>query len=90
MTPADEIDIAYFSMEIATDRDWPTYAGGLGVLAGDFLRSAADADSRSSESLCFRGMDTSVSIWTRKDGKAKHRNLGDPKTSLNRSMPSFP
>jgi glycogen phosphorylase len=42
MPAADEIDIAYFSMEIAADPDWPTYAGGLGVLAGDFLRSAAD------------------------------------------------
>lgn len=34
--------IAYFSMEIALAHDIPTYAGGLGVLAGDTLRSAAD------------------------------------------------
>ncbi len=34
--------IAYFSMEIAVDEVMPTYAGGLGVLAGDTLRSAAD------------------------------------------------
>ena len=34
--------IAYFSMEIALENDIPTYAGGLGVLAGDTLRSAAD------------------------------------------------
>jgi starch phosphorylase len=34
--------IAYFSMEIAVDPRLPTYAGGLGVLAGDMLRSAAD------------------------------------------------
>ncbi len=34
--------IAYFSMEIALDPELPTYAGGLGVLAGDTLRSAAD------------------------------------------------
>ncbi|HHM05379.1 MAG TPA: alpha-glucan family phosphorylase [Gammaproteobacteria bacterium] len=34
--------IAYFSMEIALATDMPTYAGGLGVLAGDTLRSAAD------------------------------------------------
>jgi glycogen phosphorylase len=34
--------IAYFSMEIAVDPQIPTYAGGLGVLAGDALRSAAD------------------------------------------------
>lgn len=34
--------IAYFSMEIALAPHIPTYAGGLGVLAGDTLRSAAD------------------------------------------------
>jgi starch phosphorylase len=36
--------IAYFSMEIALRPDVPTYAGGLGVLAGDTVRSAADLD----------------------------------------------
>ena len=34
--------IAYFSMEIALDPEMPTYAGGLGILARDTLRSAAD------------------------------------------------
>ena len=34
--------IAYFSMEIALDPAMPTYAGGLGVLAGDTIRSAAE------------------------------------------------
>lgn len=34
--------IAYFSMEIALDKALPTYSGGLGMLAGDSLRSAAD------------------------------------------------
>jgi starch phosphorylase len=33
---------AYFSMEIALDADIPSYSGGLGVLAGDTLRAAAD------------------------------------------------
>ncbi|GMT39893.1 MAG: alpha-glucan phosphorylase [bacterium] len=36
--------IAYFSMEIALQNEIPTYAGGLGVLAGDTIRSAADLD----------------------------------------------
>jgi starch phosphorylase len=35
--------IAYFSMEIALDEAIPTYAGGLGILAGDTVRAAADA-----------------------------------------------
>ena len=34
--------IAYFSMEIGLESDVPTYSGGLGVLAGDTLRAAAD------------------------------------------------
>jgi CheY-like chemotaxis protein len=34
--------IAYFSMEIALESEIPTYSGGLGILAGDTIRSAAD------------------------------------------------
>jgi len=34
--------VAYFSMEIALRNEIPTYAGGLGVLAGDTMRSAVD------------------------------------------------
>jgi starch phosphorylase len=34
--------IAYFSMDVAVDSEIPTYSGGLGILAGDMLRSAAD------------------------------------------------
>jgi starch phosphorylase len=34
--------VAYFSMEIMVEARMPTYAGGLGVLAGDMLRSCAD------------------------------------------------
>jgi len=34
--------IAYFSMEIGIDERIRTYSGGLGVLAGDTIRSAAD------------------------------------------------
>ncbi len=39
---SESIKVAYFSMEIAVDPTIPTYAGGLGILAGDMLRSAAD------------------------------------------------
>lgn len=35
-------EVAYFSMEIALAKALPTYSGGLGMLAGDSLRSAAD------------------------------------------------
>jgi len=38
------VKVAFFSMEIAFDPLIPTYSGGLGVLAGDMLRSAADLE----------------------------------------------
>lgn len=38
--------VAYFSMEIAVNPAMPTYSGGLGILAGDTLRSAADLGVR--------------------------------------------
>jgi starch phosphorylase len=44
LNPQTEAEIAYFSMEIALDPSIPTYSGGLGVLAGDMLRSAADLE----------------------------------------------
>lgn len=34
--------VAYFSMEIGIRNDIPTYSGGLGILAGDTLKSIAD------------------------------------------------
>ncbi|WP_263381974.1 alpha-glucan family phosphorylase [Granulicella arctica] len=44
-TPSPDLsqrEVAYFSMEIALSPALPTYSGGLGMLAGDTLRSAAD------------------------------------------------
>ena len=38
--PNDQI--AYFSAEIGISSNLPTYSGGLGVLAGDHIKSAAD------------------------------------------------
>jgi starch phosphorylase len=34
--------IAYFSMEIGIDENIPSYSGGLGILAGDTIKSCAD------------------------------------------------
>jgi glycogen phosphorylase len=44
MAPAGTapVKIAYYSMEIALDDRLPTFSGGLGVLAGDHIRAAAD------------------------------------------------
>jgi starch phosphorylase len=40
--PKTERRIAYFSMEIGIHPKIPTYSGGLGVLAGDTVKSCAD------------------------------------------------
>ncbi len=40
--PSKKVQAAYFSMEIGLRNDLPTYSGGLGILAGDTLKSAAD------------------------------------------------
>ena len=40
----ERMHIAYFSMEIAIRPEMHTYAGGLGVLAGDTVRSCADLE----------------------------------------------
>jgi len=37
-----EPKVAYFSMEIGLQSNLPTYSGGLGVLAGDTLKSSSD------------------------------------------------
>ena len=40
--PKDKNPIAYFCAEFGIDNDLPTYAGGLGILAGDLMNAAAD------------------------------------------------
>src|SRR5271163_1838442 len=44
--PRESGVVTYFSMEIAISPAMPTYSGGLGVLAGDTLRAAADMGLR--------------------------------------------
>jgi starch phosphorylase len=41
-TPLGAARIAYFSMEFGLHESVPVYSGGLGVLAGDHLKSASD------------------------------------------------
>ena len=82
--------VAYFSMEIALRNEMPTYAGGLGVLAGDTVRSATDLDlpmvavSLVSRAGYFRQeIDAKAGNWNiRKSGI---RSVG-----RNRSMPRSP
>ncbi len=41
-TQKTPLTVAYFTMEIALGKEIPTFAGGLGVLAADMMRSCAD------------------------------------------------
>ncbi len=43
---ASALQVAYFCMEIGIDEALPTYSGGLGILAGDMLKSCADLELR--------------------------------------------
>ncbi|MEK7563720.1 MAG: alpha-glucan family phosphorylase, partial [Patescibacteria group bacterium] len=40
--PNSPLTVAYFTMEIGLESRMPTFAGGLGMLAADIMRSAAD------------------------------------------------
>jgi glycogen phosphorylase len=42
VTLPDDLLVTYFSLEFGLDERLPIYAGGLGVLAGDHLKSASD------------------------------------------------
>jgi starch phosphorylase len=42
-SPLSGLTVAYFTMEVGLRSDMPTFAGGLGILAADILRSCADA-----------------------------------------------
>ncbi len=44
LTPRQEPAVAYFSMEIGLQSEMPTYSGGLGILAGDTIQTAADME----------------------------------------------
>jgi len=46
MSIVHPLNVAYFSMEVGLDPAIPTYSGGLGMLAGDTLRAAADLGIR--------------------------------------------
>jgi len=43
--PADDNKIAYFSMEYGLQKSLKIYSGGLGILAGDYLKQASDSNA---------------------------------------------
>ncbi|MBY0587160.1 alpha-glucan family phosphorylase [bacterium] len=85
--------VAYFSMEVAVEPGMATYSGGLGVLAGDTLRSAADlglpvvaVSLRNSMGYFEQLLDSQGhqqerwSVWDL--GKFTHRPLAQPGTNV--------
>ena len=82
--------VAYFSMEIALEPDIPTYSGGLGILAGDTLRSAADLGvPLCAVTLCYRKgyfrqiLDASGNQFEKPQDWAPERQLTEVKQRVN-------
>lgn len=44
MSKDERPEVAYFCMEYGLESDFKIYAGGLGILAGDYLKAAKDSD----------------------------------------------
>jgi len=68
--------VAYFSMEIGLESGIPTYSGGLGVLAGDTIRSAADLDVPMVAVSLLHRRGYFFSVWMRTAGKARSQPRG--------------
>ena len=88
--------VAYFSMEVALDPAMPTYSGGLGILAGDTLRSAADlgvpmvAVTLLHRKGYFRQrIDDAFRALSLMDLQGKGRAPGDPWQTLNQLLLSL-
>ena len=74
----DERRVAYFTMEIALDPAVPTYSGGLGVLAGDTIKSAADLGV-AAVAVTLLAAATSCSRSIRQVTSARRRPCGGPR-----------
>ena len=82
--------IAYFSMEIALQNNIPTYSGGLGVLAGDTLRSAADLEMPMVAVTLVSRLGFSVRHWTMRVAKARAPTPGRLKSMHAPCRPRWP
>ena len=63
--------VAYFSAEFGLHESLPIYSGGLGILAGDHIKSASISASRWSASGCITTRATSGSGWTSTAGSTR-------------------
>jgi starch phosphorylase len=63
--------VAYFSAEFGLHESLPIYSGGLGVLAGDHIKSASDLDIPLIGVGCSMGRAISCSGWTKTAGSRR-------------------
>ena len=75
--------VAYFSMEIGLESGMPTYSGGLGVLAGDTIRSAADLDVPMAAVSLLHRRGYFFSAWTCRVIKPRNPSPGRSTTLRN-------
>ncbi len=76
--------VAYFSMEIGLHEQIPTYSGGLGMLAGDHLRAAADMRvAIVGVTLLYRKGHPTQQL-DKHGQQTEHDTLWDPETLLER------
>jgi glucan phosphorylase len=73
--------VAYFSMEVYLDSGMPTYGGGLGVLAGDTIRSAADLKVPMVAITLLHRRGYSIRGSIRWAGRPRSRSTGSPAIS---------
>jgi glycogen phosphorylase len=79
----EQAHIAYFSMEIAIRPEMHTYSGGLGVLAGDTVRSCADLEIPSvfvTLEIPILLLDSDLEQNDSEDRKLTHQLYGDGQT----------
>ncbi|MDR0463043.1 MAG: alpha-glucan family phosphorylase [Pseudomonadales bacterium] len=70
--------IAYFSAEFGVKKDLPVYSGGLGVLAGDIMKEAADLNwPMYGVGLLYRGEEMAQTI-TMEGNQVEVDNFFDP------------
>ena len=82
MTARKDFPVAYFCAEFAVDAKIPTYAGGLGVLAGDLVKAASEENfPLIGIGLIYKGIFFVQKIT--QDGLQVEENAGfDPETSM--------
>lgn len=76
------LSVAYFTMEIGLSAKIPTFAGGLGVLAADLMRSAADTGVNCAcVTMCWKFGYLHQTL--KSDGNQEYENVTwDPETQL--------